>query len=275
MSKQTSNLFPYLGKPVKDEYGHTIGTLASFLVTPGGRINGVFIEHGEGDIKQYSSDQIKTKDGEAMLFSTLKMQADNFCNQIPLLWRKTQAIKDLNEKKKIPEDMYGDLYSTFEGALSQLKNEAENTIADVEKEIEECNARVKELNSALINLEIEREIGQVDEESYLTAMRIVKEGLKRVNSEKNDFEALKNNLSNMLLGETEHEATEEKTEETEETSLPTPPSEPIETPSSEPLETPPSEPLGTSLPEPPESSSEPSGESPVVVYVKNADQPNS
>jgi hypothetical protein len=270
MSKQTSNLFPYLGKPVKDEYGHVIGTMASFLVTPGGRINGVFIKHGDGDIKQYSRDQIKTKDGEALLFSTLKMQADNFCNQIPLLWRKTQAIKDLNEKKKIPEDMYGDLYSTFEGALNQLKTEAENTIADVEKEIAECNTRVKELNSALINLEIEREIGQVDEESYLTAMSIVKEGLKRINSEKDDFEALKNNLSNMLLGETEQEAIEQETEEKEETSLPTPPSEPIETPSSEPL--------GTSLPEPPESSpesSEPSGESPVVVYVKNADQPNS
>jgi len=61
MSESTSNLFTYLGKPVKDEYGHIIGTMASFLVTPGGRINGVFIEHGDGDIKQYSSEQIKTE----------------------------------------------------------------------------------------------------------------------------------------------------------------------------------------------------------------------
>ncbi|MDH5449198.1 MAG: CdvA-like protein [Candidatus Bathyarchaeota archaeon] len=256
MSESTSNLFTYLGKPVKDEYGHIIGTMASFLVTPGGRINGVFIEHGDGRITRYSSDQVKTENGEIMLFSTLRMKANNFCNQIPLLWRKTQAIKDLNEKKKIPEEMYGDLYSSFEGALNQLKTEAESTITDVEQEIGQCTQRVKELNSALINLEIEREIGQIDEESYQTAIEMVKEGLKRINAEKNDFEILKNQLSNMLLGEASKEIIEEKTEEKE-----------------EPLPTPTSESLNTSLPEPPESP-EPSGESPVVVYVKNVDNPS-
>jgi len=258
MSESTSNLFTYLGKPVKDEYGHIVGTMASFLVTPGGRINGVFIEHGDGHIRQYSSDQIKTENDEVVLFSPLKMQANNFCNQIPLLRRKTQAIKDLNEKKKIPEDMYGDLYSSFEGALNQLKTEAENTIADVEREVEKCTQRVKELNSALINLEIEREIGQVDEESYQAAIDMVKEGIKRINAEKNDFDTLKSKLSNMLLGETQEETVEEKIEEKAEEQ-----EEVVPEPSSESLD--------TSLPEPPESP-EPTGESPVVVYVKNADQ---
>jgi len=258
MSESTSNLITYLGKPVKDEYGHIVGTMASFLVTPGGRINGIFIEHGDGHIKQYSSDQIKTENDEVVLFSPLKMQANNFCNQIPLLWRKTQAIKDLNEKKKIPEDMYGDLYSSFEGALNQLKTEAENTIADVEREVEKCTQRVKELNSALINLEIEREIGQVDEESYQTAIDMVKEGIKRINAEKNDFDALKSKLSNMLLGETPEETVEEKIEEKAEAE-----EEVVPEPSNESLD--------TSLPEPPESP-ELTGESPVVVYVKNADQ---
>jgi len=256
MSESTSNLFTHLGKPVKDEYGHIIGTMTSFLVTPGGRINGVFIEHGDGRIKKYSSDQIKTDNNEVLLFSSLKMKANNFCNQIPLLWRKTQAIKDLNEKKKIPEDMYGDLYSSFEGALNQLKTEAEDTIAEVEKEVEKCTQRYKEINSALINLEIEREIGQINDESYQTAIEMVREGLKRINAEKNDFETLKDQLVNMLLGETQKEIVEEEIEEKEEV-----------------LSAPISEPLGTSLPEPPQSP-ESSGESPVVVYVKNVDKPS-
>jgi hypothetical protein len=255
MSESTSHLFTYLGKPVKDEYGHIIGTMASFQVTPGGRVDGVYIEHGDGQIKQYSSDQIKTENDEVTLFTPLKMQATNFCNQIPLLWRKTQAIKDLNEKKKIPEDMYNDLYSSFEGALNQLKTEAENTIADVENELDQCSKRVRGLNTALINLEIEREIGQIDEEAYQTAIEMVKEGLKRINAEKNDFEALKNKLSNMMLGEATAETAEEKAEEPEEAPTPS------------------EESLNTALPEPP-ASTEPLGESPVVVYVKNADNPS-
>jgi hypothetical protein len=249
MSEPTTNLFPYLGKPVKDEYGRIVGTMASFLVTPGGRVNAVFIEHGDGRIKQYSSDQVKTERDEMVLYATLKMKATNFCNQIPLLWRKTQAIKDLNEKKKIPEEMYGDLHSSFEGALNQLKTEAESTISEIDKEIEACSQRVKELNSALINLEIEKEIGQIDEESYQTAIDMVKEGLGRINVEKNDFESLKSKLSNILVGDAEKEPVEDHTLESE------------------------SEPLSTSLPEPPGSPE--LSESPVVVYVKNADKTTS
>lgn len=251
MSKSTSNIVTYLGKPVKDEHGHVIGTMASFLATPGGRINGVFIEHGDGSIKRYSRDQIKTKDNEVVLYSTLKMKANNFCNQIPLLWRKTQALKDLNEKRKIPENMYDDLYASFEGALNQLKTEAEDSIGDIDGELRKCTQRVKELNSALINLEIEKEIGQIDEESYLTAIELIREGLKRVNAERNDLDTLKGRLDNILLGEAKAPEEEQQIEnETDSTPAP--------------------EPLSTSLPEPPESS----GESPVVVYVKNVDKPN-
>jgi hypothetical protein len=263
MSEPTSHLFTYLGKPVKDEYGHIIGTMASFQVTPGGRVDGVYIEHGDGQIKQYSSDQIKTENDEVVLFTPLKMQATNFCNQIPLLWRKTQAIKDLNEQKKIPEDMYGDLYSSFEGALNQLKTEAEHTIADVENEIDQCSKRVQGLHTALINLEIEREIGQIDDDSYQTAIEMVREGLKRINAEKNDFEALRSKLSNMLLGEAQPETAEATQEPAEEKA-----EEPVELPA-----TPSDEPLDTALPEPP-TSTEPLGESPVVVYVKNVDKPS-
>ncbi|MCW4052485.1 MAG: CdvA-like protein [Candidatus Bathyarchaeota archaeon] len=254
MSRSTSNLFTFLGKPVKDEYDRVVGTMASFLVTPGGRVNGVFIEHSDGSIKRYSRDQIKTHDGEAIVFSPLKMKASNFCTQIPLLWRKTQAIKDLNEQKKIPENMYDDLYSSFEGALNQLKTEAEETITEIDKQVAKCTQRVKDLNSALINLEIEREIGQIGEESYQTAIEMVKNGLARINAEKSNFEALQSQLSNMLLGETAKENVEEEMEQEKEDALPSPPSDALD----------------TSLPKPPESS----GESPVVVYVKNADNQN-
>jgi hypothetical protein len=251
MSEPTTNLFPYLGKPVRDEYGHLVGTMASFVVTPGGRINSVFIDHGDGRIRQYSSDQVKTEKDEVVLYGPLKMKATNFCNQIPLLWRKTQAVKDLNEKKRIPEGMYGDLYSSFEGALNQLKDEAEDSVAEIDNELERCSQRVKELHSALINLEIEREIGQIDDESYQTAIEMVKEGLKRVNAEKSDFESLKTKLSNILLGEGQNDPVKEST-----------------------LAMQGSTDLSTSLPEPPEST-EPSGESPVIVYVKNVDKSTS
>lgn len=242
--------------------------MASFLVTPGGRIDGVFIEHGDGDIKQYSSDQITNANGEVVLSSQLKMKANNFCNQIPLLWRKTQAIRALNEKQKIPDEMYDGLHSSFEGALNQLKTDAEATIADVEEKVTECNGKIKELNSALINLEIEREIGQINDESYQAAIQMVKDGITKLNAEKEDFEALKQKLTNLCLGEelkTKDADTTDEVAEVAETTT-TDETADAEEEKEEPVDSPTTESMETSLPEPPETS----GENPVVVYLNDS-----
>ena len=44
-----SNLFLSIGKPIKDEYGRTIGKVASFALTPNGKFDAVFIEFNNGN----------------------------------------------------------------------------------------------------------------------------------------------------------------------------------------------------------------------------------
>jgi len=84
--------------------------------------------------------------------------------------------------------------------------------------------QIKDLNSALINLEIEHEIGRIDDESYQKSMGIILEGLKQINTEKSDLQGMRNNLSNMLLGE--KSVTEKLAEPQKETPSATPLPEP-------------------------------------------------
>ena len=236
MSKSISNPFLFVGKQIKDEYGRNIGRVASFKVTPTGRIDGIFVEHGDGEFLSYSNDQIKLNNGELMISPTLKIKANSLCQEIPLIWRKDRALNELVEKKKIPPEMYDDLHNTFEGALNQLKENAKTIINDIDKEVDRCNKQIHSLHSALINLEIEREIGRLNGESYEQALKIIQWGLKGVNAEKNDLDAIKNKLSNLLLGEnnqnipkvpptiTPQQQTEApKTPEVASTNLPEPP----------------------------------------------------
>jgi len=110
-------------------------------------------------------------------------------------------LNELVDKKKIPPEMFDDLHNNFEGALNQLKADAKTVMDDTDKQITKCTKQIQELHSALINLEIEREIGRIDDESYQKALGMIQWGLKGVNAEKNDLEALKSKLSNLLLGE--------------------------------------------------------------------------
>ena len=161
-----------------------------------------------------------------MILPPLKLRAKTLCQQIPLIWRKDQALNELVEKKKIPPEMFDDLHNNFEGALNQLKTDAKTVMNDTDKQITKCTKQIQELHSALINLEIEREIGRTDDESYQKALGIIQWGLKGVNAEKSDLEALKSKLSNLLLGEKTVKPETPTQKETQEATTPASPNLP-------------------------------------------------
>ncbi|MCK4885512.1 CdvA-like protein [Candidatus Bathyarchaeota archaeon] len=248
MSKSISNPFLFVGKQITDEYGRQIGRVASFKVTPTGRIDGIFVEHGDGEFLSYSSDQIKVDNGNLVISPTLKLKANALCQEIPLIWRKDRALNDLVEKKKIPPEMYDDLHMTFEGALNQLKDNAKELTEDIDRQIDRCNKQIHDLHSALINLEIEREIGRLNGDSYEKALGMIQWGLKGVNAEKSDLDALKSKLSNLLLGEKTLLTPEvQQTKTPEQAEIPKAPA-----------------PVSTNLPEPP-----------VIIHVRNPSKQSS
>jgi hypothetical protein len=198
-----SNLFLYIGKSVNDDYGREIGLVTSFAVSPNGRISDVFVEQGDGEFARYPSEQFKVDGENIVLLPTIKLRVKTLADEIPLIWRKDQALNELLDKKKIPSEMFNELHKNFDGALKQLRTEAQSNINEINKNISRCNHQIKELNSALVNLEIEKEIGRIDDNSYQTAMEIVLAGLRTTNSEKNDLESMRSQLSNLLLGDTQ------------------------------------------------------------------------
>lgn len=239
MSNPTSNFFESLGKPVKDEYGRTVGTIASFMVRPNGQITDIFMEHGDGEITRYPSEQIRINENGVTLFSNTKLKVDSLCNEIPLIWRKDQALRGLIEKKKVPAELSEELHNAFDIAYNQLKTEAQIMAESIDKQIVACSKRIADLNNALVNLEVEHEIGQVIDSAYENSMLLIQENMRCVKTERDDLELMKSKLSNLLLGENTHQIT--LPQATMEQPL-------TEEPTS----------VSSSLPEPP-----------VIVYVKN------
>jgi len=196
-----SNLFLSIGKPIKNEYGRVIGKVASFALTPSGKFDAVYIEFGDGQFSKQPMESLRFNGAEITFISKIKSQASTLCDQIPLIWRKDEALKDLMEKKKITPDVYQDLHSSFENVLTQLKKEAQVIIDESVIETERCNEEITSLSYAIANLEIEHEIGKVDDENYKAAFALLQETLRRATTEKTDYELTKSRLSSVLLGD--------------------------------------------------------------------------
>jgi hypothetical protein len=244
MSNPTSNFFESLGKPIKDEYGRNVGTIASFMVRTNGQITEIFVEHGDGEITRYPSEQIKVNENGATLFSNTKLKVDSLCNEIPLIWRKDQALRGLIEKKKAPIELSEELHNAFDSAYNQLKTEAQTIAENIDKQISACSKQIAELNHALVNLEIEHEIGQVNDSAYENSMLLIQENMRCIKTERDDLELMKSKLSNLLLGENTHQIAVPQ--------IPTEQAIPEE-----------ASVASSSLPEPP-----------VIVYVKNVNTKN-
>jgi hypothetical protein len=198
---QISNLFLSIGKPVKDEYGRAIGKVASFALTPSGQFDAAFIEFSDGKFSKQPMEHLKFNGAEVTFTSTLKSQASVLCDQIPLIWRKDQALKDLSEKKKISTEMYLEIHNSFDGVLNQLKKDAQVLSEQISDETATCDDEIRAMSYALLNLEIEHEIGKIEEEAYKTSFAMLQENLKRTTQEKSELELARTKLSNTLLGD--------------------------------------------------------------------------
>ncbi|MGA3290099.1 MAG: CdvA-like protein [Candidatus Bathyarchaeia archaeon] len=206
-----SNLFLYIGKPIKNEYGRIIGKVASFALTPSGIFDAVFVEFGDGQFTKQPMETLKFNGAEVTFISKIKNQASILCDQIPLIWRKDQALKDLNDKRKISPDLYQELHNSFTSVLTQLKKDAQIIVDEAAIEIERCQEEISSLSYAIANLEIEHEIGKVDEENYKNAFALLQETLKRATLEKTDFELTKSKVSSVLLGDSQETTQRTKT----------------------------------------------------------------
>ncbi len=160
-----SNLFLSIGKPIKNEYGRTVGKVASFALTPNGKFEAVYVEFGDGQFTKQPMESLRFNGAEITFISKIKNQASVLCDHIPLIWRKDEALKDLADKKKITPDVYQDLHNSFTSVLTQLKKDAQVIIEDSSVEIDRCAEEITSLSYAIANLEIEHEIGKIHDEN--------------------------------------------------------------------------------------------------------------
>ena len=140
------NLFLSIGKPVKDEYGRPVGKIVSFALTINGKFDSAFIELSDGKFIKQPIEQLTFNGTDVIYNSKIKTQTNMFCDQIPFIWRKDQALRELVGKGKIPQDMYNELHNNFDNVLNQLKNDAQVLQDEIAQNMTRCNEESRALS---------------------------------------------------------------------------------------------------------------------------------
>ncbi len=120
MSQTLSNLFLSIGKPVKDEYGRSVGKIVCFATSPSGKFEAAFIEQSDGRFTKQPMEYFVFNGADVTFLSKVKSRAAVFYDQIPFIWRKDKALKDLTEKQE-------NCSSSLSGTPQQLHHSPEPT----------------------------------------------------------------------------------------------------------------------------------------------------
>jgi len=201
MSQTLSNLFLSIGKPVKDEYGRSVGKIVCFATSPSGKFEAAFIEQSDGRFTKQPIDYFIFNGADVTFLSKVKSRAAVFYDQIPFIWRKDKALKDLLEKKKILQVHYLELHNSFTTVLSQLRKDAQILIDEAIQGMNRCEEELTTLSYSILYLELEHEIGKIADDTYRASFAQLQETIKRTTAEKADMESVKSKLSNILLGD--------------------------------------------------------------------------
>ena len=201
MSQPNSNLFLSIGKPVKDEYGRSVGRIVCFATSPSGKFEAAFIEQSDGRFTKQPMEYLVFNGADVTYLSKIKTRAGVFFDQIPFIWRKDKALKDLVEKKKIAQVLYQELHASFTTVLSQLRKDAQIVLDETIQGITRCEEETTTLSYSVLYLELEHEIGKISDDVYRASFAQLQETLRRTSAEKTDLELVKNKLSNILLGD--------------------------------------------------------------------------
>jgi len=201
MGISSENVSVLIGKPVKDELRNEIGRILSFVVDSPGHVSKVLIRDNNGEFKCHPIDRLVVDNENVILLSEIDKIVKTVSEKIPLLWRKKKVLdKLLNENKILPE-IYENLYKEFGEALERLKVEAQSAINELDRQINTCEETFKTLRLAKTYLEIEHEIGHVEEEAYRESLRVILSGLKSLVEKKQRLQEKRDTLSNILVGE--------------------------------------------------------------------------
>ncbi len=201
MSQTLSNLFLSIGKPVKDEYGRSVGKIVCLATAPSGKFEFAFIEQSDGRFTKQPIEYFLFNAADVTYLSKIKSRAAVFYDQIPFIWRKDKALKDLTDKKKIAQVLYQELHNSFGTVLSQLRKDAQIVLDEAIQGITQCEEETNTLSYSVLYLELEHEIGKISDDTYRASFAQLQETLRRTAAEKADLESIRSKLSNLLIGE--------------------------------------------------------------------------
>ena len=198
-----------VGKMVRDEWGQQIGMVVSILANDKGDTKWLLIRTGDGQFRRIPTVNVISNGPDVVVLSSLKKRAEALCRKIAFLRKERAFLSGLGEGS-VGSETLADIRKEFKRKVDQVESEARYLLKKIEEACRRCTDQIRYINMGIVHLEVERDMGNISEETFGVSMKLMLSGLKKLMAERDDLlearrkllEALKDGISlDMRAGE--------------------------------------------------------------------------
>lgn len=180
----------FLGRDLKDTYGRRIGRIIGLCIDDFGELKALQVEHGNGNLGQYSCEHIVIDRGAVVLIPDWKVTSELIQKELDRVARRIQALGELLRDHQIPANIYEELRRKQAATLSELKRRKEELVEGLRKRTGQIDRQVDELIRFLVNVKMEYKAGIIDDKALSIACDAIEPNLNPLIEERKDIVAV-------------------------------------------------------------------------------------
>jgi hypothetical protein len=128
--------------------------------------------------------------GESLVLDeSWRTRSENLRRELSVAIRKTSALNRLYNEGEVSKEAYDGLNSDYGSAVASLSKRKETLQQRIEERSKSSSSQIREMESYLVNLKIGHELGEVDNEAYLSGRDALGKLLSQLQAELKDLEA--------------------------------------------------------------------------------------
>ena len=187
-----------LRSSVKDLYGRSVGCVISISYDTMGDVTAIQVEHGGESLAEYPISQVSLNKNSVVLIPKWKVDTNIIQKEWTLTQKKIFALDNLLKAGKVSQVVYENLRKQeFETTIKQLRKKREALLGDLKSRYDELKFQIEKFERSIANIELERMVGEMDDQTYKTAYDSIKSLLKSAVSEKKDIQAALDQLAKL------------------------------------------------------------------------------
>lgn len=199
MSAPSSDeLSKFIGSPVFDDFGRTLGTLIAVESNVDGKVVSITIKSEDLTLQTIEGERVKLNDGKVVITPEWKFELINVIDNLDRAYKRRKALDNIISNSDIPAIVTEPMKRSLEEEIKSLKLKADDVRKLVNSRLAEIDDENLKVARAIATVSISYFSGEINDKSYTQSMNHLRKLQSSLSEEKKAAKELLEKLDKVM-----------------------------------------------------------------------------